>query len=1181
MAELNGDTITDFSAEDLIPINGAYFENDAVHLTRSGNGGTLSVDLPSELGLVLSSLPAGEVLALWNGDGMQLRFSPAGGNGATVTGGADVLFGTAGGELINDPGGNDVIHSRDGNDTVLSGAGNDTVSGGRGNDSIDGGTGDDILAGQEGNDTLLGGSGNDSLHGGTGNDGLYGDSGDDTLYGGDGNDLLDGGGDADRLEGNDGNDTLIGGTGDDGSGYYRGLFGGRGQDSLDGGSGNDWLEGNTGADTLIGGAGNDWMHGDNYYVSVTRGDGDNDPNDWLDGGAGDDTLYGGEGDDTLIGGTGNDQLSGENGSDSLDGGDGTDSLYGGNGDDWIIGGAGNDLLYGEYGDDTLTGGIGNDTIDGGNGTDTVVFSGSRSGYTITRVNANTLTVTGTDGTDTVSNIEYLSFDDLLLDAAEQSVTVVSITAAAATNAEGNEGSTRFTFTVSRNGDTTGTGTVKWAVTGNGSSSASDFTGNAYPSGTVTFAAGQKTATIVVNVKGDDAVEPDETFLVTLSSPSAGLSLGTSTAIGTIRDDDTPRTITRGVGFDVDGDRSANLLWRNRDGRVAVTLPTGLTVLGGSGGVSNNPGVDYRLIGAADFNGDGKADLLYRNADDSLVVWELDGATVTGARTLASPGVRWQVAAIGDFDGNGTADIVFQDRAALTGGQITGQILVYADGQAPGGTPAPVAGPGVGWSIVGVDDFDNNGKADLLWRHVDGRLAVSAPTDSTLTEVLTRANQNPGSTALRMARVIGTGDVNGDGTADILSRDRDGTLYATIMKPSALGTVLDTQSAGLGGTFGGSWSVAAVGSFGSDGQARLVWQQDRLANAGNLSVTGWEKTTGTVQTNPGAEWALVNRQGLSVAPRAVKGTDFDGDGVADILLRNPATNQVGVWRLDGFSVAQGSGLVSAVPGPEWSLQATGDFDGDGKADLFWRDTRTGDIGIWMMNGTQLRRGELVSSLPSEWMPAVTGDFNGDGQTDILWRNTRTAEVGLWDMDAGRVRSAAAFGQIGAEWKPLGAADLNGDGRADVLWRNERNGELGLWTMNGATILQSGLTAVQAPGDWSPAALGDFDGDGKADMLWRNKASGQVGIWRMDGFGLAGVAAPAQVLDSIPSDWSVEGTGDYDGDGMDDILWRQESSGQIAAWFTRNRGGEVGVTPYLFANAGGWTPVRPAGDLVGAG
>ena len=129
---------------------------------------------------------------------------------------------------------------------------------------------------------------------------------------------------------------------------------------------------------------------------------------------------------------------------------------------------------------------------------------------------------------------------------------ISIAALDASKAEGNSVTTPFTFQVSRDGGTSFAGSVSYAVTGTGGT-ATDLAGVTVGTttlttltGTVTFVAGEASKMVTVNVKGDTVVEPDETFTVTLSAPKITISpsttataatLGTSTAIGTIRNDD--------------------------------------------------------------------------------------------------------------------------------------------------------------------------------------------------------------------------------------------------------------------------------------------------------------------------------------------------------------------------------------------------------------------------------------------------------------------------------------------------------------------------------------------------------------------------------------------------------------------------------------------------------------------
>jgi Ca2+-binding RTX toxin-like protein len=314
----------------------------------------------------------------------------------TVTGtaGNDSLSGTNGADTIYGLAGNDVLRGKAGADTLWGGTDNDTLWGGTENDTLRGNVGSDALFGEDGNDKLYGDSGNDTLIGGAGIDRLFGGTGNDVLRGGDGVDDLQGDTGDDRLFGDAGNDELDGGAGLDR------LYGGTGDDVIRGGDDADRLYGEDGNDTLLGGAGNDLMWG-----------GADD--DVLWGDAGNDVMWGGAGTDHLHGGDDNDRLVGQNGDDFLYGEAGRDRLYGGAGVDRLEGGAELDRLYGQGDDDILIGGAGNDLLDGGDGTDTAVFSGNLADYNIGAVNG-FIRVNGTDGSDRLSNIEQLQFDDYLV-----------------------------------------------------------------------------------------------------------------------------------------------------------------------------------------------------------------------------------------------------------------------------------------------------------------------------------------------------------------------------------------------------------------------------------------------------------------------------------------------------------------------------------------------------------------------------------------------------------------------------------------------------------------------------------------------------------------------------------------------------------------------------------------------
>ena len=85
----------------------------------------------------------------------------------------------------------------------------------------------------------------------------------------------------------------------------------------------------------------------------------------------------------------------------------------------------------------------------------------------------------------------------------------------------------------------------------------------------------------------------------------------------------------------------------------------------------------------------------------------------------------------------------------------------------------------------------------------------------------------------------------------------------------------------------------------------------------------------------------------------------------------------------------------------------------------------------------------------WQVAGVGDFDGDGRADILWRNASTGGNTYW-KGGNSANQVGVSGVTGSAWKIVAVADYNGDGRADVFWRNTGTGANVVWrSANGAT------------------------------------------------------------------------------------------------------------------------------------
>ena len=268
-------------------------------------------------------------------------------------------------------------------------------------------------------------------------------------------------------------------------------------------------------------------------------------------------------------------------------------------------------------------------------------------------------------------------------------------------------------------------------------------------------------------------------------------------------------------------------------------------------------------------------------------------------------------------------------------------------------------------------------------------------------------------------------------------------------------------------------------------------------------------------------------------------DFNGDCKSDVLWRNTSTQQVYEWLMNGTTFS-GSGSPGSLTS-DWVIQGAGDFDGDGKADILSRNSGTGVVQIWLMNGTTLTSTVSLGHVSSDWIIAGVGDFNGDGYADILWRNTTTNQLYLWLMNGTTITGGGSVSYVSSDWVIQGIGDFNGDGDADILWRNSTTGQVYLWLMNGTTIASTGTPGAPTS-DWVIQGVGDFDGNGMSDILWRNSTTGQVYLWFMNGTTLASSGN----VSYVSSDWVIQALGDYDGSGRTSILWRNNSTYQVYIW-----------------------------------
>jgi hypothetical protein len=307
-------------------------------------------------------------------------------------------------------------------------------------------------------------------------------------------------------------------------------------------------------------------------------------------------------------------------------------------------------------------------------------------------------------------------------------------------------------------------------------------------------------------------------------------------------------------------------------------------------------------------------------------------------------------------------------------------------------------------------------------------------------------------------------------------------------------------------------------------------------------------------------------------------DFNGDGRSDVLWRNDnGTLTSWLGQSNGnFTGNYAAGVLSLPAG--WTVAGTGDFNGDNRTDVLWRHDN-GTVTDWLAqpNGSfQGNWDNAAYGLSTAWSSAGTGDFNGDGRSDVLWFKL-DGTLNTWFGNAsGGFNGSSANYNAGSGWHVAGTGDFNGDGRSDVLWYNN-NGTLTNWLGQADGSFQGNYAAgvLSLEQSWHVVGTGDFNGDGRTDVLWKND-NGVLTDWLAQPNGnFAGNYVNAAY--QIDASWQLAMTGDINGDHRDDIVWRK-GDGSIIGWHGLADGGfsSNGVAPISIDSS--WHTV-PSDLLIG--
>ena len=258
----------------------------------------------------------------------------------------------------------------------------------------------------------------------------------------------------------------------------------------------------------------------------------------------------------------------------------------------------------------------------------------------------------------------------------------------------------------------------------------------------------------------------------------------------------------------------------------------------------------------------------------------------------------------DFNNDGKSDIIWRNKA---GGD---NVVWYMNGKDYVSGEAMLKAPDLNWELSTIVDFNNDGKPDIIWRH----------------------------------------KLNGNNVVWYMN----GKNY---ISSELLPIAPDLN-----------WEIVGSADFNNDGKPDIIWRNKITGDNVVWYMNGKNFKSGT-QTPIPSDWSFLPKNS-DTNWSIVDINDYDYDGNSDLLFRNKVTGQNVVWYMNGKNFKSGtqtptpsdSALFPPVSDLNWEMVGSGDFNYDNKPDLLWRHKVSGDNVVWYMNGKDYVSGEAMLKIP---------------------------------------------------------------------------------------------------------------------------------------------------------------------------------------------------------------------------